>query len=496
MAHALSILTALAVALFPALAFASGGEAKAWYTGITPILLLLVAVAIVVWRLPKVQGLPHLDNQAYRRRRALNWLVAGMTYAFLYWGRYNLQPAIEALGGKNMIADFNAVFTAGTWVYGLSFLVNGPLTDRFGGRFSIIVAAAGAGIANLLMGLMTKMHLNGNLSADGLFWWLVVLYPLNMYFQSFGAVAIVKVNAHWFHVRERGTFGAIFGILISLGIYFAYDWSNAIVKVLPVSWAFSAPSIALLTMFVACLLFVRNEPSKARFTNILTGDASEGDTGPRLGAAAVFKLMLQNKVIMTIAVIELCSGFLRQAIMQMYRFYVKTSGAPKDFVYQNWGMTLCVAGILGGVFAGTISDHLFNSRRGPVAAVLYAFMIAGVLGMFFLLGKPELGWIAAFVSLSVIGVHGMLSGTASQDFGGTRNVGVAVGIIDGFVYLGTGMQSAFYYFALPRGPEEVGAADISNWYAWPGAMLPLAVLGFVLAWRIRNERPRPKLTVA
>lgn len=71
---------------------------KPWYTGFTPILLLLVAVAIVVWRLPKVQGLPHLENSAYRRRRALNWLVAGTTYAFLYWGRYNLQPAIEALG--------------------------------------------------------------------------------------------------------------------------------------------------------------------------------------------------------------------------------------------------------------------------------------------------------------------------------------------------------------------------------------------------------------
>jgi hypothetical protein len=33
-----------------------------------------------------------------------------------------------------------------------------------------------------------------------------VLYAANMYFQSFGAVSIVKVNAHWFHVTERGGF--------------------------------------------------------------------------------------------------------------------------------------------------------------------------------------------------------------------------------------------------------------------------------------------------
>src|SRR5258708_26775702 len=59
-----------------------------------------------------------------------------------------------------------------------------------------------------------------------------------MYFQSYGAVSIIKVKAHWFHVRERGVFGAIFGTLISFGVYFAFDWGQAIVnmtKAAPVS---------------------------------------------------------------------------------------------------------------------------------------------------------------------------------------------------------------------------------------------------------------------
>ena len=45
------------------------------------------------------------------------------------------------------------------------------------------------------------------------------------------------------------------------------------------------------------------------------------------------------------------------------------------------------------------------------------------------------------MSLFIIGVHGMLSGTASMDFGGRKNAGIAVGIIDGFVYLGTAVQA-------------------------------------------------------
>src|SRR5205807_2593462 len=58
-----------------------------------------------------------------------------------------------------------------------------------------------------------------------------VTYALNMYFQSYGAVSIIKVKAHWFHVRERGVFGAIFGTLISFGVYFAFDWGQAIIDV-------------------------------------------------------------------------------------------------------------------------------------------------------------------------------------------------------------------------------------------------------------------------
>src|SRR5690606_22990733 len=77
-----------------------------------------------------------------------------------------------------------------------------------------------------------------------------VLYGANMYFQSFGAVAIVKVNAPWFHVRERGVFGAIFGILISLGIYFAFDLSSRILNGLGLAWVFVVPALILAVLCV------------------------------------------------------------------------------------------------------------------------------------------------------------------------------------------------------------------------------------------------------
>ena len=150
-----------------------------------------------------------------------------------------------------------------------------------------------------------------------------------MYFQSFGAVAIVKVNAAWFHVRERGVFGAIFGILISLGIYFAFDWGDAILEQLRAGLGLLRPG-ACCWRSSGCIdvVVVRNTPGEAGHADFDTADASSGDDGPRLGAVEVFKMMLSNPIIMTIAAIEFCSGFLRQAIMQWYRTFAKqTDGA-------------------------------------------------------------------------------------------------------------------------------------------------------------------------
>jgi MFS transporter, OPA family, glycerol-3-phosphate transporter len=470
---------------------------KPWYTGFAPILILLVVIGFVIWRLPTVKEefpgqLKHLESKSFRRRRSLNWLLLGCIYAFLYWGRYNLNGAISALGGKEMVATFNWIFAAGTITYGISFLINGPLTDRYGGRFSILIGAIGAATANILMGVACYMKLNGSMTDDHLFWSLILLYPLNMYFQSFGAVAIVKCNASWFHVRERGVFGAIFGILISLGIYFAFDFTSMILIgfKMPVHFAFFIPAAALLIAFVFGFIFIRNKPSHAGYDDVLTGDASCGESDRPDPPMGVFKMMLGSSVIMTIAVIEFCSGFLRQAIMQIGPFFAISVGTNDMFVFQNWGMMLCCAGILGGVFAGTISDHVFNSRRGPVAGVLYAGMLVSSIVMCFLLGSPVIGWLVLFMSMCVIGVHGMLSGTASMDFGGTKNVGIAVGIIDGFVYLGTATQAVLYRFLLPEGGAD--AAVLSNWNMWPVVMVPVALIGLIFAYRIRNAKPKQK----
>ncbi|HOI11790.1 MAG TPA: hypothetical protein PK313_15025, partial [Myxococcota bacterium] len=90
-----------------------------------------------------------------------------------------------------------------------------------------------------------------------------------------------------------------------------------------------------------------------------------------------------------------------------------------------------------------------------------------------------LGVLMFLISLGVIGTHGLLSGTATMDFGGRKGAATAVGMIDGFVYLGTAVQSV-----------SLGYLTTRNWQWWPLFLLPFAIIGFVLLLRIWNAKPR------
>src|SRR5437667_8699583 len=193
-----------------------------------------MSLSIVVICLVLVVGIYFYNNPLkhgpwFLSRRFINWFPLGMTYAFRCMGRHNLTVAKNPLGSLMSNGDFGLIFAAGTITYAFSFLINGPLVDKIGGKKGILIAALGAAAANVALGVITWLVLTSRIHVR-LLPIFSVTYALNMYFQSYGAVSIIKVKAHWFHVRERGVFGAIFGTLISFGVYFAFDWGQAIVK--------------------------------------------------------------------------------------------------------------------------------------------------------------------------------------------------------------------------------------------------------------------------
>jgi OPA family glycerol-3-phosphate transporter-like MFS transporter len=403
--------------------------------------------------------------------------------------------------------DFGWIFGIGTTVYGVSFLINGPLVDKIGGKRGIIIAAVGASLANIAMGALTYLVVTNQLKMR-----LVVvfsaIYAVNMYFQSYGAVSIIKVKAYWFHVRERGVFGAIFGTLISFGVYFAFDWGQAIVdmakanpkgqlgwlhsliqktfaldgKAVDANWAvFFIPAAILLFWALLDWWLIKDTPEGADFPHFDPCDASSGNMHIELTTMDLLKKVFASPLMLMIAMIGLTSGVMRNGIMTWYFIFakeVKQTGA--EFILHHWGLLLCFFGIVGGFAGGLASDKLFHSRRGPPTAILCAFMfVMALLMTIYLFSSPFIvGLASLLITTAVIGVHSLMTGSAAADFGGRKATATCSGIVDGFVYLGTGLQSV-----------SLGYLTTHSWFWWPAFLMPFALLGAYLALKMWHDLP-------
>ena len=417
----------------------------------------------------------------YRRRRLRNWFPLGLTYATFYTARYNLNVASTELMSRFHLSkgQFGIIATSGFWTYALAVMFNGPLTDRFGGRRAILVAALGTAAVNACVGLL---FLNG--WATKILVGMSLLYAVNQYFQSFGALSIVKINAPWFHVRERGVFGGIFGIMISSGYFLAMTVGGWILASLPWYCVFLIPSAAVLTMFLVDRALVVDTPGDAGFSQFHTGDASsdDADLGKPIDHAYLVSRVFSNRVILTLIAAEFCTGFVRQGLLLWFVPFLKevhhvTHGSTL-FSVATGGIT--AGGIAGGLLCGWMSDRLFQSRRPPVAFVFYLGQIASLLALHFAASASAASWLIGFNCVWIFGVHGMLSGTASMDFGGTKAAATVTGLLDGVQYVASGL-TGFLLGAL---------LDKFGWSAWTLMIVPFSGIGACLMLTLWNATPK------
>ena len=421
-----------------------------------------------------------VHSPAYRRRRFLNWFPLGLTYATFYMGRYNLNVASKPIMDMFHLskAEFGVIATAGFWTYALSVMFNGPLADRIGGKKAIMIGAAGASALNLVIGLLFLSGWQTKLIVG-----MSLLYAVNQYFQSFGALSVVKVNAPWFHVKERGVFGGVFGIMISCGYFLAMTVGGWILAYLPWYCVFLIPSACIAVMFAVDLFLVRDTPAQAGFQDFNTGDATahDADAGKPVDFGYLMSRIFTNPVIITLTLSEFCTGFVRQGLMLWFVPFLKEVHGIEHgtalFSVATSGIT--VGGICGGLLCGYLSDHWFQSRRPPVAFIFYLGQIVSLLILGHVRSPAPAAFMIGFTCMWIFGVHGMLSGTASMDFGGTKAASTVAGILDGVQYLASGLTGFLLGHLL----------DKWGWGAWTWMIIPFSAIGALLMTRLWNENP-------
>jgi OPA family glycerol-3-phosphate transporter-like MFS transporter len=229
---------------------------------------------------------------------------------------------------------------------------------------------------------------------------------------------------------------------------------------------------------------VKDKPSQAGFEDFNTGDATADDPekDKPIDWNYLLKKVLTNPIIITITIAEFCTGFVRQGLMLWLVPFLSEvhhiEHGSTLFTIATLGIT--VGGILGGLLCGIMSDKLFHSRRPPVAFIFYIFQIISV----FLLGWVSDATIASFLvgicCMWIFGVHGMLSGTASMDFGGTKAAGTVTGMFDGIQYLASGLSG----FLIGAGLDKWG------WQVWTYMIIPFSLIGSFMMLKVWNATPQ------
>lgn len=343
----------------------------------------------------------------------------------------------------------------------------------------MLIGSAGTVFFNLLFGLGAYLGFLG--TGEYLILYYTVIWAANSYFQSYSALSIIKVNAGWFHVRERGRFSAIFGVIVQSGRALVYVIGPLMVVVLPWQWMFFLPAVLVSGMVLMTYLFVQNAPEDCGHPALDVQDASSGDTEPAT-LRYVLRKVFTNPVTLTIAVAELCTGFVRHGFEQWFpRYMIEAHGlALSSPVFQKGAVAVVAAGIAGAVFAGTISDRAFRGRRPPVAFMGYALQIIS-LGLVWL-APSQTYVIVAFImnSFAISVVHSMLTGVASMDFGGRKAAATAAGAFDGMQYLGGSFVGIGMGLLLDR----------FGWSVWSPTMIGSAMIGAFLMLALWNASPK------
>ncbi len=422
-------------------------------------------------------------SKEFRRRRAINWLTLGFTYAAMYMGRYNLSFANKSLSDEYGWdkTQIGAIITAALTIYGLSALFNGPIVDKIGGKKAMLIGSIGTVVFNFFFGLGAYLGFLG--TGTLLLTYFASVWSLNSYFQSYSALSLIKVNAGWFQVSERGVFSAIFGSMIQSGRALIFIIGGFAVTVLPWQWVFFIPSMIVACMSILTYINVKNTPEAAGLGYLDTHDATSGDT-EKIDLKYVFKKVISNPIAITIAIAEFCTGFVRHGFEQWFPRYMQEYQklALDSPIFQKGALGVVLAGIAGAFFAGYASDWLFQSRRTPVAFIGYVLIIFSLLIIWQASNVTLV--IVAFISnsLGISMVHSMLSGTASMDFGGQRAAATATGMFDGMQYLGGAAVGVGVGWLL----------DNYGWGAWSPSMIGFAMMGAILMLVLWNAKPKPK----
>jgi OPA family sugar phosphate sensor protein UhpC-like MFS transporter len=418
----------------------------------------------------------------YRRHRFRVMVAITLGYGVIYTCRLALgvvkKPLIDA--GVFGPAELGLIGSALFYTYAVGKLTNGFIADHANIKKFLALGFVLSALCNIGMGFS---------SAVGA---AVVLWGLNGWFQSFGAPAGVVAMTAWFSNRERGRYYGIWSTAHSIGEGLTFLIVGAVVAAYGWRWGFWAPGLIGIAIAAFVYRFVQDRPRTLGLPTVADWRDDHYQGASQSQHLSTFATQLSILKIPAIWVLALSSATIyvtRYAINSWGVLYLQEARGYSLTAAGALLMISTLAGVVGAISYGFISDTVFRARRPPANLIFALAEIAGLLLIFF--GPASTYVLTLGMVLFGVGLTGLvtaLGGLFAVDICPKRVAGAAMGLIGIFSYIGAAVQENVSGALIERGMTVVDGVRTYDFSAviwfWIGASAASMALAASL-WRVK-----------
>jgi OPA family sugar phosphate sensor protein UhpC-like MFS transporter len=370
------------------------------------------------------------------------------------------------------------------YTYAFGKLTNGFLADHVNVRTFFATGLLVSALLNLILGAGVEM-----------LWLWVILWGLNGWFSGFLAPASAVSLSNWFSNRERGRFYGIWSTAHAIGEGLSFYGTAALVGLLGWRAGFWGPGVLCVVSSLILYRVLLERPQTVGLPPVADWKQDHGvavgeEKGGKQSTWKLQSLILRSPAIWVIVI--------SNALMYVSRYAINSWGILYLQEARGYGLAQAslfmtvntVAGIVGSIAYGFVSDKLFAARRPPANLIFGAAELAALFVIFFVPpGHPViLGTAFAVYGFSLSGILASLGGLFAMDIAPKKAAGAAMGFSGVFGYLGAAIQDQVSGYLIHRGTTHVEGIrhyDFSTPIVfWIGASALSLILAATL-WRVK-----------
>lgn len=388
---------------------------------------------------PAIPRLP--DSEISSKYQHYRWQILESTYigyAVFYLVRNNLPLVSHEMGKSLHYTDsmIGSLLFATSLAYGLGKFLMGALSDRSNPRIFMATGLAITAFINILFGASTDHTVH------------LILWTLNGFAQGMGWPPCGRSLGHWFSIKERGIFFAIWNTAHNAGGFLIAVLAPFTLQALGWQFAFYVPAIIAGVSALYLFWRLRDTPQSVGLPPIedfkpedyKDAKVDEDAERERTTYELIVKDVLLNRYIWLFAIANFFVYIVRYGLLDWGPTYLKT---VKQADAMQGGFSTAsfeVAAIFSTILAGMLSDY-FSGRRGMVSLLCLLPITGAIAGIYFT--PPGHLWLDLFFFAAIgffIYPPVMLLGVSGLDFTSKKAVGTAAGFIGFFGYVGRAFQ--------------------------------------------------------